>query len=66
MKNKFDYYLKVIKPIEKKYMKLCTLYTIFKFEFIRKKKDLYNKILINYYHSLDQNSLKIFKDYFDK
>lgn len=66
MENNYKYYVKVIKPLEKKYTVLCTLYSIFKFKCLEKQKDLCNKLLINYYHSLDLQSLNTLTKYFDK
>lgn len=55
MKANYEYYIKVIKPIEKKYTNMCILYNIFKFNYFKHKKDFYNKILINYYKILQNN-----------
>lgn len=56
MKNEYEYYITVIKPIEKKYTKLCTLYSVFKFKTIYSKMNFYNKILVNYYEKLQNNN----------
>jgi len=59
MNEEYKYYVKVIKPIEKKYTKMCILYNVFKFNFIKNKRDFYNNILINYYKMLQMSdSLK--------
>lgn len=49
-----EYYIKVIKPLEKKYQLYCTLYNIFKFKYFKEKRDLYNNILIIYYKTLQK------------
>jgi len=56
MKKEYKYYIKIIKPIEKKYTNLCILYSVFKFKCIKTKINFYNKILINYYKMLQQNT----------
>ena len=55
MKKEYLYYIKIIKPIEKKYTKMCILYSIFKFKVFKNKMNFYNKILINYYKKLQNN-----------
>jgi len=55
MRNEYNYYINVIKPIEKKYNRVCFLYSIFKFSFLKEKKNIYNKMLINYYKMLQKN-----------
>lgn len=61
------YYIKKIKPIEKKYTRLCILYSIFKFNFIKVKINYYNKILISYYKDLKNNNknLNAMEKYFN-
>ena len=46
--KKYDEYQELIKPIEKKYNRLLLLYSHFKWKFLKKKIDNYNKILNNY------------------
>ena len=67
MKNNYEYYLKTIKPIEKKYNRMCTLYRIFKFKTFLVKRNIYNKIIINYYNKLLHNkqALKELEEYFE-
>ncbi len=60
MKN-VEYYLKVIKPLEKKYTKMCIFYSLFKFKYFEKKKNFYNKIL-NYYYLMLTKNPHILKD----
>lgn len=55
MENEYNYYLNIIKPIEKKYNRMCFLYSFFKLNHFKKKKNLYNIILINYYKLLQNN-----------
>lgn len=56
MENEYNYYLKIIKPIEKKYNRLCILYSIFHFKYFKNKKKLYNLLLIKYYRLLQENT----------
>ena len=67
MKNAYEYYRDIIKPIEKKYMRMCTLYSIFKYNYFRIKRDKYNNILKYYYKSLlnNKNSLNEIQKYFE-
>ncbi len=63
--KKYDEYQELIKPIEKKYNRLLLLYSHFKWKFLKKKIDNYNKILNSYYQYLLQNKDlpdEIFKD----
>ena len=53
--NTYNYYIKIIKPIEKKYTRLCIWNSILKSKKLEKKKHFYNKILINYYKMLQNN-----------
>lgn len=55
MNKQYDYYKSIIKPIEKKYNRLCTLYSIFKCNFLKNKVDYYNELLIVYYKYLSKN-----------
>jgi len=55
MKNEYNFYVKVIKPLEKKYNKLCILYSIFKFKFLKEKLKTYNNHLIIYYIMITKN-----------
>lgn len=66
MKSSYEYYKKIIKPIEKKYNRMCTLYQIFKLNIFLVKREMYNKIIINYYNMLLQNreELKELEEYF--
>lgn len=64
MKNEYNYYINIIKPIEKKYTRLCIFYSIIKLKSIKNKINFYNKILINYYKMLQHNNyLKSFEKY---
>ena len=66
MKNIYNYYLKNIKPIEKKYTIVCTLYNIFKLNFLKKRMNYYNSLLIKYYKTLKNNyNLKELENYLD-
>ena len=58
MKNEYKYYLKEIKPLEKKYTKICYYYEIFKFQFLKNKKMSYNNLLRFYYKTLKSNDKK--------
>ena len=51
------YYNKVVKRIEKKYTLMCTLYNITKLSYFKKKKYIYNKLLIYCYKLLKDNKL---------
>lgn len=55
MKNAYNYYIKIINPIEKKYTRMCILYSIFKLNFFKKRQKFYNNILIQYYRILQNN-----------
>jgi len=55
MKSAYTYYIKIIKPIEKKYTRVCILYSIFKLNYFKIKMNFYNKLLINYYKMLQNN-----------
>lgn len=66
MKNIYNYYLKNIKPIEKKYTIVCTLYNIFKLNVFKKRMNYYNSLLIKYYKTLQNNyNLKELENYLD-
>lgn len=52
MNEDYKYYIEYIKPIEKKYAKMCILYSKFKLKHFKRKSDFYNKILIWYYRTL--------------
>ncbi len=54
-----DYYLKYIKPIEKKYTKMCIFYSYTKMKYFENQKNFYNNILNYYYHSLLNNPSKL-------
>ena len=56
MNKDYEYYVNEIKPIEKKYTRLCILYSIFKFKYFKNKSEFYNNILICYYKSLLLNN----------
>ena len=60
MRDTYNFYIKTIKPLEKKYTRLCILYSFFKFKFIKNKIIFYNKVLIKYYGLFqnDNNRLK--------
>lgn len=49
MNNDYEFYIKIIKPLEKKYNQMCTLYSLFKLEKFRTKRNQYNNLL-NYYY----------------
>ena len=55
MKKHFEYYNGVIKPLERKYNRICFLYSVFKFKFLFNKKKFYNKLLISYYKTIQKN-----------
>ena len=55
MNNAYEYYKKVIKPMERKYNIMCNFYHLFKLNYFKKKKDIYNKLLIKYYKVLQNN-----------
>jgi len=55
MKNAYKYYVNIIKPIEKKYTKMCIFYSLLKFNYFKNRMLLYNNILINYYTMLQKN-----------
>lgn len=55
MKKEYNYYIAIIKPLEKKYNKICLLYSIFKLDYFKEKKKLYNLLLIIYYKKLQQD-----------
>lgn len=61
MKKEYDYYIKMVKPIEKKYNRISFLYYTFNFKCLREKKSFYNKLLINYYKMI-QNDSTYFKN----
>ncbi len=61
MKNPYVFYIKIIKPIENKYTRYCILHSIFKINYFKRKKQFYNKILIEYYRML-QNDYKNIKE----
>lgn len=56
MRNEYNYYIRIIKPIEKKYNRMCILYSIFKLKWFEEKKKKYNIILINYYKMLQNDT----------
>lgn len=60
MEHEYNFYVKVIKPLEKKYNRLCFLHSIFKFKFLKDKMKTYNNYLIIYYIMInkDDNYLK--------
>jgi len=55
MKSVYKYYIEIIKPVEKKYTRMCTLYSIFKWKCFKIKMNYYNHILVNYYKMLQNN-----------
>ena len=55
MKNNFEYYIKYIKPLEKKYSFICHLYSYFNCKYLYNKKKFYNKLLIFYYKTIQKN-----------
>jgi hypothetical protein len=63
MKKDYEYYIKVIKPIEKKYTRLCILNKFIKSKKINNSINYYNKLLRLYYHSIknNKNIIKEFK-----
>lgn len=56
MKNEYNYYLKVIKPLEKKYNRVSFLYSLFKFKYLKNKRSMYNRLLTIYYKMLYDNT----------
>ncbi len=63
--KKYNEYQEIIKPIEIKYNRLLILYSHFKWKFLKKRIDNYNRILNSYYQYLLQNkdlSDQLFKD----
>lgn len=59
MRNEYDYYISIIKPIEKKYNRHCILYSIFKFKYFYTMQNFYNKILISYYKRIQNNEERL-------
>lgn len=55
MRNEYSYYIKTIKPIEKKYNQMCIFYSLFAFNYFKERRDFYNKLLISYYKILHNN-----------
>ena len=60
MKNEYNYYIRIIKPIENKYNRMCVLYSIFGLNTFKEKKNFYNTLLLEYYKMLqdDENYAK--------
>ena len=56
MKNEYDYYISIIKPIEKKYNRMCILYSLIKINYFKTKKQHYNKVLIKHYRLLQKRT----------
>ncbi len=46
------FYKEIIKPLEKKYNKMCTLYNILGFKSLKTKRNYYNILLKEYYESV--------------
>jgi len=59
MKNEYEFYIKFIKPLEKKYNCFSFLYAKFKFKYFKRKKNYYNNILTLYYKHLQNNKRKL-------
>ena len=59
MKKEYEFYIKNIKPLEKKYYKFCILYSIFKLEYFYHKKKFYNKLLVHYYKTIKNNKINV-------
>lgn len=55
MNNEYKFYIKVIKPLEKKYNKLSILCCVFKFKFLKEKLQSYNNQLLIYYMMINKN-----------
>ena len=67
MKKEHAYYINVIKPIEKKYNRMCIFYSIFKLNYFKRKITFYNNILVNYYKTLQKNiSIKELEEIINK
>ena len=56
MDSKYNYYIRIIKPIEKKYNRMCILYSFFKLNIFKEKKKFYNTILLKYYKLLQNDA----------
>ena len=65
MKDEINYYLKIIKPIEKKYNRMCFYYRTFKLPYFLKKKKFYNGLLLSYYKTLTDKDLNILANFLD-
>ena len=61
MDNEYKYYISIIKPLEKKYNRICIFYSIFKFKWLKDQKRFYNNLLINYYSMLQKNNTYVKK-----
>lgn len=59
MNDTYKFYIENIKPLEKKYTRMCILYSLFKLKYFENKKNLYNSILIYYYQTLLDNPQKL-------
>ena len=57
MKKEYNYYITIIKPIEKKYNRMCVLYSIFGLNVLKEKKNFYNTLLLKYYQMLQNDKL---------
>lgn len=57
MKNNYEQHLNKIRELEKKYAKMHILYNIFKLNFLKRKLDFYNKLIIYYYKLLINNNI---------
>ena len=56
MNKEYNYYIRFIKPLEKKYNRINFFYSLFRFKFLNKKIYMYNLLLIHYYKKLQKNN----------
>ena len=54
MTEDYEYYLKIIKPLEKKYIKLCTIYKFTKLKLLKSRIIYLQKLILLYYKSLNK------------
>lgn len=55
MNSMYNYYIKNIKPLEKRYNRFSFLYSLIPLNFFKLKKDYYNLIVLMYYKNLKDN-----------
>jgi len=51
----YSYYKKIIYKVEKRYTRMCILYSIFKNNYYKNEMNYYKKLLILYYRLLIKN-----------